>query len=264
VFLLLKKALFEILKQNYVLLKKYGERYKIIFIRGATREKGWQDCIEAISNNIKGVEKMSCSLVRSKSRIYELAVCNDWDYFVTLTLDKEKIDRYDLGGYIKKFGYFIQHYNSRSGGNVKYILIPEMHKDGAWHMHGFMKGINNGDLQGSGNYDKKTMEQYKTWRQYAEKFGFMSLARIQNKEACSVYVTKYVTKGVKGRKGDLNKKMYYCSKGLKRAEIISEGEVIDTDLNGFVMNEYGGYKWLRGIEEINDNENQIVWENKDL
>ena len=86
-------------------------------------------------------EKLEESIIRTRSRIYELAICNEWDFFVTLTLDKSKYDRMDLKKYRKDLAQFIRDYNKKYKINIKYLLIPEMHKDGAWHMHGLIIGL---------------------------------------------------------------------------------------------------------------------------
>lgn len=73
--------------------------------------------------------------------IFELALCNDWEWFVTLTLNPEYHDRKDLKSYKKKLLTWIKNYNRTQKTNIKYLLIPENHQDGSWHMHGLMMGI---------------------------------------------------------------------------------------------------------------------------
>ena len=85
--------------------------------------------------------KLESSLSRSRSRVWELALCNPWDMFVTLTLSPAMCDRHDLNGTYKRVAKFFNNINSRTDAELKYLLIPEPHKDGAWHFHGLVSGL---------------------------------------------------------------------------------------------------------------------------
>lgn len=78
------------------------------------------------------------ALKRAKDKIFEICACNDWNFMVTFTLDKEKVDRYDAKEIIKPFGKWLDNMVQRRG--LKALIIPEYHKDGAIHFHGL---INN-------------------------------------------------------------------------------------------------------------------------
>lgn len=71
---------------------------------------------------------------RAKAHVSDIARCNEFTQFVTLTLDAEKIDRYDIKEITKKMTTWLQNRVDRKG--LKYLLIPELHKDGAIHFHG--------------------------------------------------------------------------------------------------------------------------------
>ena len=68
-------------------------------------------------------------------------MCNPWEYFVTLTIDPAKYDRYNLKEFHKHNAQFVRDYNKKHGAKIKYLIIPEQHKDGAWHEHGLFLGI---------------------------------------------------------------------------------------------------------------------------
>ncbi|MBR5185519.1 MAG: hypothetical protein IKW19_04405, partial [Akkermansia sp.] len=57
-------------------------------------------------------------------------------YFVTLTLDQNMVDRYDMAEITKKLNVWCSNQVQRNG--LAYILVPERHKDGAVHFHGFV------------------------------------------------------------------------------------------------------------------------------
>lgn len=164
-------------------------------------------------------EKTACNIARAKQKVNELALCNDWEYFVTLTIDGNKHDRADLKAYIKSFTQWLRNYNAKHRTDIKYIFIPEMHADGQnWHIHGLLAGLPD-------NHLKKNKNGYRDWQAYSERYGYCSIDKIKDKYKIASYITKYITKGINKKRGvqELNKKLYYCSKGLKTAEIIKKG-----------------------------------------
>ena len=72
---------------------------------------------------------------RAAARVRDIALCNDFAYFVTLTLDARQIDRYDVKPVLAKMRVWLDNRVRRKG--LKYVLVPEHHKDGAIHFHGF-------------------------------------------------------------------------------------------------------------------------------
>lgn len=75
---------------------------------------------------------------RAKRRVFELAACNDFSLFFTLTLNPEKIDRYDYKAAVKRFGVWASNRVQRHG--LRYVAVPELHQDGAVHFHGLCAG----------------------------------------------------------------------------------------------------------------------------
>lgn len=75
------------------------------------------------------------SLRRAAAKLRDLALSDPFRYFVTLTLDQSKIDRYDMGQITKALNGWLDNHVRRDG--LAYILVPERHKDGAVHFHGF-------------------------------------------------------------------------------------------------------------------------------
>lgn len=120
----------------------------------------------------------------------------------------------------------IRNYRRDINLDIQYILIPEQHKDGAWHMHGLINGLPLNQLVKNDNG-------YLEWPKYSKRFGYMSLGEIKDKLAVSKYITKYITKNMYNECGvsERNKKTYYASRGLKKAEKIKEGtlSVIEND-----------------------------------
>ena len=69
--------------------------------------------------------------------------------FVTMTLspaemEKRLTSRYDYAGIVKLLRPWLSNRVQREG--LKYVLVPERHKDGALHFHGFMNEVESMEL----------------------------------------------------------------------------------------------------------------------
>lgn len=83
-------------------------------------------------------DDMLRSMRRARAQLRRLALSNEFEYFVTLTLDKEKIDRFDGAAITKRLNQWCSNMVKRHG--LRYVIVPEQHLDGAWHFHGFFAG----------------------------------------------------------------------------------------------------------------------------
>ncbi len=80
-------------------------------------------------------EDLERSMRRARSRVRRIALSNDFRYFVTLTLDPAKVDSHSGAAVVKKLNAWASNAVQRHG--LKYILVPELHKKGGIHFHGF-------------------------------------------------------------------------------------------------------------------------------
>lgn len=164
--------------------------------------------------------KLSQALSRARSVVFQLALCNDWDFFFTGTIDGVKFNRYDLNSFYSVFSQWVRDQRKKYDCRIQYVLIPEMHKDGAWHLHGLVRGIPDFMVCDfvSGFHPQELIDKgFKNWPLYSEKFGFCSLAPIRDIVGCAHYVTKYITKDMASSVSDFGAHTYYCSIGLNRA-----------------------------------------------
>ena len=183
-------------------------------------------------------ERLSQSISRAKSRIYELALCNEFQYFCTFTQSPDLRDRFDLRGFRKDFAMFVRNQNRARDSPVRYLLVPERHKDGAWHMHGLLMGLSEKDLS-------ENEHGYLDWLLYRRKFGFFSCSPVRDSSACAAYVTKYVTKDMANQNMDAFGHLYFASQGLKRREQISSGFGRECPIDSFDFeNDYVKISWL--------------------
>lgn len=74
------------------------------------------------------------SMRRARAAILDIALCNGFRYFFTWTLAPELVDRYDREAVKRKVLTQLKNLSYRKG--FIYLLVPELHKDGAIHMHG--------------------------------------------------------------------------------------------------------------------------------
>lgn len=84
-------------------MKKYREDYYKIVLHKQIRRAGYE-AIEGEDgkeragkkNTTGNAGKLEASLSRTRAAIYELSLCNEWEWFVTLTLNPEYHDRKDM------------------------------------------------------------------------------------------------------------------------------------------------------------------------
>ncbi len=239
-------------------LYRYGDVLKVVYIktlsRHKTRERGKKTNVSGItvdestpkipenlipdkfkksekSTEKENQQRFSQSLSRTKARIFELAACNEFTYFCTFTQDEEKRDRFDLNAFRTDFAQLVRNMNRdrAEGAKIKYLLIPEMHKNGAWHMHGFLKGLTPKDLRPFTLEEKlpqKLRKQLKEgvkiydWTRYRRAFGYFTCTEIENAVAVSKYVTKYITKDLKTTAAESGMHLFFASQGLKSREVL--------------------------------------------
>lgn len=172
-------------------------------------------------------ESLRVSATRSKNMVYYLARSNVWDWFVTLTLDEKKIDRYDFDEVSKKVRKWFNNLRVRKAPDMYYLIVPEQHKDGAWHFHGLIGGCSGMQFVDSGKKDSKgnPIYNFEDW-----KYGFSTATAVGDTEKVSSYISKYITKTL--CESTPGKQRYWVSKNCQRAPIE------EYHLDGVDMKEY--------------------------
>lgn len=155
----------------------------------------------------KDDENISRSVRRTKNKIYDYARCNNWEWFFTLTLNEVKVNRYDYEDCGKKVSKWLNNMRTLCP-DMKYLVVPEQHKDGAWHFHGLFANVDNLEFVDSGKI-KKGKRVYNVGNY---KFGWSTATQIESLEKAMAYITKYVTKQV--CLVTYNKKRYWASRNL--------------------------------------------------
>ena len=169
---------------------------------------------------------------RAASKVRDLALCNDFGWFVTLTLDAAKVDRYDMREITRKLNNWCDNMVRRKG--LRYVLVPERHKDGAVHFHGFFPDgccdmIDSGTLSGGPVGAKprrpRSAAQAAQWEAAGAhrvynvadwRLGFSTAIRLYGTyESAVAYVCKYVRKQVDKVGG----RWYYSGGKLEKPEV---------------------------------------------
>ena len=229
-------------------VEKYGEKYRLLkmpYRFGTSKERMFNNSEdESTPSEREQSEKLDNNISRARSRILELGYSNKWEYFCTLTLDGAKRDRYDLNGFVRALGKWIGHYNRKFSCKLKYLLIPEQHKDGAYHMHGLLSGVSSDSLV-------KNEYNFLDIPFYRERFGFISLDPIRDENKTVSYITKYITKDAAKTSVAAGNHLFYASRGLEGKQRIAAFDVPENFKMDF-ENEYCGITWLRPEQNIED------------
>ena len=144
------------------------------------------------------------SLSRTRRNIREIALCNEFEYFVTLTISSELGDRYSLDDCQNKLKKILKKIK-RKNKDFRYIFITEKHKDGAFHFHGLVSNFDDLYINNNGYYCSYI---------FSKELGYNSFSKIKDYTKCCNYITKYITKDcVKNS----HNQVYISSRGLKKA-----------------------------------------------
>ena len=184
--------------------------------------------------------KLNEAFCRAKSMVLQYALCNPWDFFFTGTLDPAKFNRYDLDSFQQRLSQFIRDKRKAYGTQLSFLLVPEQHKDGAWHMHGLISGIPESALRRfrPPEPQKLVESDYLNWPDYMQKFGFCSLGPIRHPVATSFYISKYVSKELSQRGGDLGKHLYFHSRPLDKAVHVSDVYIYNSGLDAVCVHDH--------------------------
>lgn len=146
---------------------------------------------------------------RARAQVRDIARCTPFRWFVTLTLDAARIDRYDMKAITRHLNRWLDNQVRRKG--LAYVLVPERHKDGAVHFHGFfndaLEAVDSGTISRPG---RKSPQRPRSARQRAEwleggghivynlpgwSWGFTTAIELYGDyEAAVSYVCKYIGK----------------------------------------------------------------------
>lgn len=153
------------------------------------------------------------SMNRTINRVYHLARSNIWDWFITLTFNPEKVNRYDYDICVKKLKNWLDIVR-RSCPDFRYIIVPEKHKDGAFHFHGLIADCDGLNFVETSLFDESGRRIYNIGKY---KLGWTTATQVADNEKVTKYLSKYITKDVCSV--SFGKKRYWCSRNLAECEV---------------------------------------------
>ncbi len=153
---------------------------------------GYESEYKDVITNSRNYEKVMAdgsdkAYKRARQKVFDYMMCNkSLDLFVTLTFNKEEVDRYSYADIVKKINVWLNNRVKRNG--LSYVLIPEYHKDGAIHFHG-VANKNGLNLVDSG----KKRKGKKVWNIEDFPLGFTACLSITG-ENSNIKIAKYIFK----------------------------------------------------------------------
>ena len=220
-------------------------------------------------------EKVERSLRRARGKLMDLIIANDFDTFCTLTLNNEKIDRNNYEDIIKKLNVYLDNRVRRSG--LKYVGVPERHKNGAIHFHFLcnsegLKLVDSGTVSCTGRKkpikiatadrlrippeDRHTVYNIADWS-----LGFTTAIKTYGSAAAVAhYVGKYLTKQLDGKLPQKVGGRWYYSGGALARPAFSYERVSFNDVTDFTYGfecSGGKFKVLK-IGDCYENKNKVT------
>ncbi len=191
-------------------------------------------------------EDIERSMRRARAKLRRIALANDFRYFVTLTIDPSKVDSHDGAAVVKKLNAWASNAVQRHG--LRYVLVPERHKKGGIHFHGFfndaLPAVDSGTVvpPGGGKPRKpRSAAQRAEWLNNGGRvvynlpgwtLGFTTAMELHGEYPAAVaYVCKYI-----GKEGEKPAGRWYYSGGDLVEPAVEYVEISPAEL----VNEYPG------------------------
>lgn len=222
-----------------------GSREILVCSKPIFRASGWEDREGKRSGHkarpavVQG--DIARAVRRARAQVRDLALCNPMSYFVTLTLDGDRVDRYDMAAITRKLNAWLSNQVQRRG--LKYVLVPEHHRDGAIHFHGFFNAaldvVDSGTITQHGGKPRKPRSKAQRAQWLADgghvvynmpgwTLGFTTAIELYGDYDSAVgYVCKYIGKETDPQAqgealeptGKVGGRWYYSGGDLRRPEV---------------------------------------------
>ena len=148
---------------------------------------------------------------RTKNKIYNYARDNVWEWFLTFTFDPKKVDSFNYDEVVDVMYQFLHHIKRTTKTDTRYLIVPEKHKSGRYHLHGVFSNMDMSlwKMKFSGHYTKGG---YPIYNIGGFPYGFTTATQVQSSTRVSHYISKYITKDMFD--GIKNKKRYWSTRNL--------------------------------------------------
>lgn len=185
------------------------------------KEKRKIRILEDLDEDIRNEHSVKTSVNRSKNNLYKIARSNKWDWFITITFDRNITDASNYDEVVGRLTTWLNNQRKRGSPDLKYLIVPEFHKDGInYHFHGLVANCEGFGLKYSGHNDVFGNEIYNitNWCIGKDKkpLGHTTATRIKDNGKVTNYIGKYITKDMMNKLK--YKKRYYASRNCEVAE----------------------------------------------
>lgn len=219
-------------KEIHSYAKVYPDFVKIIKYKRSIIVDNFGTSSNGLANEENSEERdyLEKSINRTKTKISDYVLCNNFSHFATFTFSPEKVkNRYDFVEMSKLLKNWLkteqQNHERNHGFKFKYLIVPERHKDGAWHFHALLENYQNAcaDFYSSKNpfitvSEIKTAKRF-AYRKYLVRYtlGRSEIAPIRDKTKMANYIKKYITKSLIV---EPNVKRFWSSRNLEKPELV--------------------------------------------
>lgn len=200
--------------------RKQVRIYSRPVVSGSVLEKRTEKRLNTMKNNKSGSsartqkqidQSREKSMNRTKNKIYEIARSNQWEYFITLTFNPQKVNSKNYDYVVQTVHEWIRKLKKEYAPDLYYILVPELHADGKkWHFHGLLG--NTGNIQFTDSGHKSGDAIIYNIAQFP--YGFSTATKVRDSNKVSAYITKYITKDLCAVTE--NRKRYWVSTNVNR------------------------------------------------
>jgi len=161
----------------------------------------------------------SASIRRAKNTVRDLVKSNEWEWWITLTFDKSRIDSDNLN-----IVHNAWRTMRRTLHGAKYVAVLEKHKAGGYHLHLLLSNVpflafeRASKSDGSLVYHKHRQEVY--WlKKWQDDYGYTKAIKVSPDSSSKIanYITKYITKDMDAV--GAFKKRYWASRNLNKPTI---------------------------------------------
>lgn len=224
-------------------------------------ESPFDGCLARVRSNLEPTpheEILRKSISRTREKITELAHNMIPEWFGTLTFAPDKIDRYDMDACRNALTRWFKRIRFNVCPDIRYLVVPEQHKDGAWHFHVLLSCCDNLRFVDSGHMSgSHKIYNLKDWR-----FGFSNFTKVVDAQRTASYMVKYITKDLCVLSG---RQRYLVSQNIPRYEplvvvhnYMSAEDILERALNDDIVTTYERtYEMCFDEDGINESKNEI-------
>lgn len=182
---------------------------------------------EELDENYNFERSLQVALNRSKQNLIGILRANVWDYFITFTFNPRKVNSDNYEEVCLKAGKYMHNLRQNYCPDLKYVLVPELHKNGEhYHLHGVIGNADGLKLRVSGKYDKhgRIIYNIPSWE-----YGWNTATEVEHTGKVSNYISKYITKDTENLLH--GKRRYWASHNCILREEVCEELLVDNHMD---------------------------------